>query len=81
MKGIGFSAVAATVVSFILWFINWAYWMYTQFMPYDSARYESQKNIRYVFQGISFFSTVTEYLALLLIAVGIIIAAKRLPRI
>ena len=80
MKALGFSAVAATVVSFILWFINWSYYIYMEFMPYDSARYESQKNIRHVFQGISFFSTLTEYLALLLIAVGIIIAAKRLPK-
>ena len=81
MKGIGFAAVAATVVSFILWLSSWAFWTYEQFQPYDSAKYEAQKAIRYVFQGVSFLSTLTEYLAILLIAVGLIMAAKRLPKI
>lgn len=80
MKGVGFAAIAATVVSFILWLINWIYWTYQQFVPYDSATYESQKVLRYVFQGISAVSTVTEYLAILLIGVAVIMAANRLPK-
>lgn len=81
MKALGFSAIAATVISFILWFINWAYWFYqSNFTTYDSATYESQKMIRYVMQGISFFSAITEYLAILLIAVCVITIIKRLPQ-
>ncbi len=81
MKGIGFAAVGAIIVSFILWLVSWSYWTYQQFQPYDSASYESQKMIRFVFQGIGVLGVVTEYLAILLIAVGLIMAAKRLPRI
>ena len=81
MKGIGFAAVGATVVSFILWLISWSFWTYQQFQPYDSATYESQKVIRYVFQGIGVVSTLVEYLAILLVAVGLLMAARRLPKI
>jgi hypothetical protein len=81
MKGLGFAAVGATVVSFILWLISWSYWTYSAFLPYDSAAYESQKTIRYVVQGVGVLSTMLEYLAILLIAVAIIMAAKRLPKI
>jgi hypothetical protein len=80
MKGIGFAAVAALVVSFFLWLISYSYWTYQQFQPYDSAKYESEKAIRYVVQGIGVVSTLTEYLAILLIAVAVIMAAKRLPK-
>ena len=81
MKGLGFSAVAATVVSFILWLTSWSFWTYQQFIPYDSATYDSQKTIRYVFQGIGVLGIITEYLAILLIAIAVIMAAKRLSRI
>ena len=81
MKGLSFSAVGATVVSFILWFTSWAYWTYTSLLPFDSATYEAQKAIRYVFQGIGVLSTLTEYLAILLIGVGLIMAAKRLSKL
>lgn len=81
MKGIGFAAVAATVISFFLWLASWSYWTYQQFQPYDSAAYESQKVIRYVVQGVGVLSTLIEYLAILLIGVAVIMAAKRLPRI
>jgi hypothetical protein len=81
MKGLGFAAVGAIVVSFILWLVSWSYWTYQQFTPYDSATYESQKMIRYVFQGVGVLATLTEYLAILLIAVAVILAAKRLPKV
>jgi hypothetical protein len=81
MKGLGFAAVGAIVVSFILWLISWSYWTYQQFKPYDSATYEAQKVMRYIFQGIGVAATLTEYLAILLIAVALILAAKRLPKV
>ena len=81
MKGVGFAAVGVTIISFILWLVSWTYWTYQQFSPYDSATYEAQKAIRYVFQGIGVLGVVTEYLAILLIAVGLVMAAKRLPKI
>lgn len=81
MKALGFAAIAATTVSFILWLIGWAYWRYTEFAPYDSSRYEAEKIIRYVILGVNTVSTLTEYLAILLIAVAVIMAAKRLPKV
>ena len=81
MKVLGFTAIAATAVSFILWLITWAYWRYQEFVPYDSTRYEAQKTIRYVMTGIGTVSTLTEYLALLLIAIGLVLAANRLPKL
>lgn len=80
MKGIGFAAIGATVVSFILWLTSWSYWTYQQFQPYDSAKYESEKAIRYVVQGIGVLSTLTEFLAILLLAVAVIMAANRLQK-
>ncbi|HVE58286.1 MAG TPA: hypothetical protein VNB22_15740 [Pyrinomonadaceae bacterium] len=80
MKGLGFAAVGVTAVSFVLWLVSWSYWTYQQFGLYDPATYESQQTLRYVFQGVSVAASLTEYLAILLIAVGIIMAAKRLPK-
>ena len=81
MKALGFSAITALVISFFLWLVNWSYWFYqNNFTTYDSATYESQKMIRYVMQGVSALSILTEYLAILLIAVCVIMMVKRLPR-
>jgi hypothetical protein len=80
MKALGFSAVAATAISFILWLITWGYWRYQDLVPFDSAKYEAQKTIRYIMTGIGTVSTLTEYLAILLVAVGLILAANRLPK-
>ena len=80
MKELASAGIIATLVSFILWLISWTFWTYQQFVPYDSATYEAQRTIRYVFQGIGAFSTLIEYLAIMLIAVAVLMAAKRLPR-
>jgi hypothetical protein len=44
------------------------------------ASYESRSAIRNVMQGVSAFSVFTEYLAILLVAIALISAAKRLPK-
>ncbi len=80
MKALGFAAIAATAVSFLLWMITWAYWRYTEFVPYNSTDYDTQKTMRYIMTGIGTVSTLTEYLAILLVAIGLIIAANRLPK-
>ena len=81
MKALGFTAIAATVLSFILWLISWGYWRYIEFADYDSTRYEAQKVMRNIMLGVGTVSTLTEYLAILLIAIGLILAANRLPKI
>ncbi|MEP6902574.1 MAG: hypothetical protein ABJA66_12535 [Actinomycetota bacterium] len=80
MKALGFTAIAATAISFILWLISWGYWRYQDLTTYDSSRYESQKVIRNIILGVGTVSTLTEYLAILLIAIGLILAANRLPK-
>ncbi len=80
MKALGFSAIVAAALSFILWLVNWIYWRYTEFAPYDASRYERENVIRNIMLGVSTISIVTEYLAILLIAIGLIVAAKRLPK-
>lgn len=81
MKALGFSAIAALVISFFLWLVNWSYWFYqSNFTTYDSATYESQKVIRYAMQGVSAFSVLLEYLAILLIVICVVMMVKRLPR-
>lgn len=77
MKLLGISALALTVLSFLFWLINWSYWTFL----YDSMTYNNQGAVRIAMTVVSVLSTLTDYLAILLIAVGLILAAKRLPRI
>ncbi len=80
MKALGFTAIAATVISFVLWLISWGYWRYQDLIPYDSSKYESEKVIRNIILGVGAVSTLTEYLAILLIAIGLIVVASRLQK-
>jgi hypothetical protein len=77
MKLLGVSALIMTVLSFLFWLINWSYWTFL----YSTENYDAQQSIRYVMQGISVLSVLTNYLAVLLICIGLILAAKRLPKI
>ncbi len=79
MKSLGIAAVLSLVLSFILWFLNWSYWFYEMHIK-DPVDYGSNNALRNVMQGVSTLSVVTEYIAILLVAVGLIVAAKRLPQ-
>lgn len=79
MKPLGIAAVLSLFLSFILWLVNWSYWMYEAHVA-APASYESRSAIRNVMTGVSALSVLTEYLAILLVAIALISAAKRLPK-
>ena len=79
MKPLGIAAVLSLLLSFVLWLINWSYWMYEEHVANPSS-YESRAAIRNVMHAVSAVSVLTEYLAILLIAIAVISAAKRLPK-
>jgi hypothetical protein len=79
MKSLGIAALLSLVLSLILWFINWSYWFYEMHVR-DAADYSSGNALRNIMQGVSTVSVLTEYLAIFLVAVGLIIGAKRLPK-
>jgi hypothetical protein len=71
MKALGITAVILTVLSFLFWLVSWSYWTFASFaVGYDGP-------IRYVIQGISTAGVLTEYLAILIIGIGLIAASKR----
>ena len=76
MKTLGISAAILTGLSFLLWLSNWIYWTFL----YTTASYDVNNPIRYVMQGVSVFSTLTEYLAILLISIGLFLAAGRISK-
>lgn len=78
MKSLGITAVISLVLSFILWLTGWLFWMYELHVA-APATYESRDTIRTVMQVVSAISVSTEYLAILLIAIALIMAIKRLP--
>ena len=79
MKSLGITAVLSLLLSFILWLVNRSYWTYEAHVASPST-YESRDTIRNVMEAVSAFSVLTEYLAILLIAIALISAAKRLPK-
>lgn len=76
MKSLGITAAILTVLSFLFWLINWIYWTFL----YTSANSDVQNPIRYVMQTVSVVSILTEYLAILLISIGLILAASRISK-
>jgi hypothetical protein len=79
MKSLGITAVLSLVLSFFLWLTSWSYWMYESHVA-NPTDYASRESIRNAMQGVSALSVLTEYLAILLIAIALIMAAKRLPK-
>lgn len=74
MRILGAIAIAATFLSFLLWAVTWSYWNFL----YTSLGAESP--IRYVAMTCTVLSSLCEYLAIGLIGIGLILAAKRLPK-
>ena len=76
MKSLGITATILTVLSFLFWLVNWIYWTFL----YTSASNDVNNPIRYVMQGVSIISILTEYLAILLIGIGLVLAASRISK-
>lgn len=71
MRLLGFASLALIVISFLLWLVGWVYWNFLAGVSsYGSV-------VAKVMQGTSFLGSLLEYLAILLIAIGLIIAAGR----
>lgn len=75
MKIIGFSAVALTIISFALWFIPWICWNIFS-INYSST--DSKDFTKYILELFQTLSWIIQYMAILLIGVGLIMASNRL---
>ena len=73
MRLLGFGSVAVIFLSFICWFGNWAYW------TFFAAAAGFSGTLSTVMRGVSTVSTLLQYLAILMLAVGLILAVKRSP--
>ena len=69
MRLLGFGSLALLVLSFICWFSGWAY--VTFFL--SPATYGGSL-MPAVIRGVNFTASILQYLAVLLLAVGLIIA-------
>jgi len=74
MKLLGISALALTLLSLVLWFINWV--IGTFFL----LSYGYNSPLRYVGQTASFLSALAEYFALGLISIGLLLVSKKFMR-
>jgi hypothetical protein len=74
MKLLGISALVLTLLSLVLWLINWV--IGTFFL----MSYGYNSPVRYVGQTASFLSALAEYLAIGLISIGLMLASKQVVR-
>jgi hypothetical protein len=75
MRVLGFCSVAVLLLSFVLWL---AQWIYFQFLITSDA-YGSP--MAKVMRGVGVVEVLTEYLAILLIAIGLIVGGTALKRL
>lgn len=74
MRGVGIGALALTLVSFVFWLASWFYF------TFFAMRFDYESPLRYVAQAFGMLASLTEYIAIALIAVGLILAAKSLHK-
>lgn len=70
MRILGISALVLSLVSLICWFANWV------LLTFFIAMYAPGNLFRYVGQTLGFLSSITEYIAVILVSIGLIIATK-----
>ena len=74
MRVLGIVALIMTVLSLVLWFINWI------FLTFLLGSVDFNSPLRYLAQASSFLSALTEYLAIALLSIGLIMIAKRVVK-
>lgn len=74
MRGLGAVALILIILSFLFWIISWSYWNFLV----DSFGLDSP--FRYVAITCNVLSVLSELLAVGLLSIGLILAAKRLPK-
>ncbi len=74
MRILGIVSLAATLFSLFFWSLSWLYFTFLiASYPYDSP-------LRYVAQSCAILSTLTEYLAIGLLSIGLIVISKRVVK-
>ena len=68
MRILGAAAIGVGVIAFILWLISWIYWNVLENMG---------ETVTYVIRGVSAGSVVLEFLAILLVAIGLVVGGGR----
>jgi hypothetical protein len=72
MRVLGAIAVVLTALSFLLWALTWTYWNFL----YTSLGVDSP--VRYVAMTCTVVGSLFEYLAIGLVGIGLLVAAKKL---
>lgn len=71
MRILGIAALATAGLSLILWLASWVMYNFLlASMGYNDI-------LRYVAQTVSFLSSLTEYIAIVLLSIGLIVMSKR----
>lgn len=71
MRVLGIFSLASVLLSLSFWFLSWFYFTFL----FSSFAFNSP--VRYVAQGCTTLGILTEYLAIGLLSVGLIVASKR----
>lgn len=74
MRPLGITALILTVLSFLFWLVTWVYWTFFT-LPLSQGLV-----LNYVVRGLGFLGYVFQTLALVLVCIGLMMAAKRLPK-
>ena len=74
MRGFGIAALLSALAAFVLWMAAWVYWNFLL------AELGPQSGIRYAAMASGVLSAFFQLLAIALLSVGLIVAAKRMPR-
>lgn len=75
MRPLGVSALILTVFSFLSWLVSWIYWTFFSLPLAYNVLFD------YVARGLGFLSVLFQILALALVSIGLMIAAKKQPKI
>jgi hypothetical protein len=74
IRGLGFGALGSIILAFIFWLGSWIYWTFL------SVRFGFESPLKYVAQTFGVLGVLLEMLAVLLVAVGLIIASKHFSK-
>lgn len=70
MRPLGIVAAILTVISFLFWLSGWVFWNFL------ASEYAAGVSASMIMQAISALSSAIEYLALLLICIGLFVGGK-----
>jgi hypothetical protein len=71
MRGLGITSLILVILSTFLWLFSWTYW------NVFSTSANMDNPLRHIVQACGFASTLTEYMAMGLLSIGLFIAGKQ----